>query len=450
MSCNSNKVMRWKVRLQLSALAIAIDAVLVYLSLVTASDIYIKVRAKAYGGSIFLILFPLYILFILGTPHYRNDNIPFHSQSAWKSVVPFTFATGSLLIVMFFMKVGAEFSRIVIVMGYVLCVLSIFASRKVTSFIAKRKLGSNPFEIIHIYDDASPPAIPDAEPISAQGRGLSPSPGDPASMRALGDLVRDKDGIVLHCSRERRTEWAFALKCIDVPSEIVIPELFDLAPLGVSRRFGHTSLLINSGGMAWNERLLKRVFDLAVTVAVSPIVLLLLAVVAVAIKFDSPGPVFFRQDRIGLSNRKFRMFKFRSMHADMQDVNAIRLTSRGDSRVTRVGRILRATSLDELPQLMNVFVGDMSLVGPRPHAEQARAGQQLYWEVENAYWHRHVVKPGITGLAQVRGFRGNTFHENDLRERLNSDLEYIEKWSILLDIQILFRTLFSIFHKNAF
>lgn len=437
-------------RLRLIILAVAIDAFFIYFSLAVASDIHIGIEAKAYGGRIFLILFPLYVLFLLCTPHYRNPGVPFHSQSAWKSVIPFSFATGSLLIVMFFMKIGAEYSRIVIALGFVLCVLSIFVSRKITSVLSKRILGPDPFEIIHIYDDTPEPTLRGVQPISADSLGLSPSPDDPVSIRALGDLVRAKDGIVLHCSPDVRTQWAFALKCLDVPSEIVIPELYNLTPLGIGKRFGHTSLLINSGGLTWNERFVKRAFDLSATMMLAPLLLPVLALVAIAVKLDSPGPVFFRQERIGRSNRKFQMFKFRSMRTDMQDVNATMLTTRGDQRVTRLGRILRATSLDELPQLFNVFVGDMSLVGPRPHAEQARAGRQLYWEVENAYWHRHVVKPGITGLAQVRGFRGNTFHEDDLRGRLNSDLEYIEEWSVLLDINILFRTLLTAVHKNAF
>ena len=439
-----------KFRFRLGFMTIILDATLIYLSLAIASDIHIGYQAKAYGGSIFLILFPLYILFLLGTPHYRNPDVPFHSQSAWKSVMPFSFATGSLLIVMFFMKVGAEYSRIVIALGYVLCVLSIFVSRKITLLVSNRTLGSDPFEIIHIYDDTPPPVLPDVELISASSLGLSPNPDNPASIRALGDVVRAKDGIVLYCSPEVRSQWAFALKCLDVSSEIVIPEFFNLTPLGIGKRFGHTTLLINSGRLTWNERFVKRMFDLAVTIVLAPFIVPLLLLVALAVKLDSPGPIFFRQDRIGRSNRKFWMFKFRSMRTDMQDVSATMLTTRGDPRVTRLGRILRATSIDELPQLFNVFVGDMSLVGPRPHAEQARAGQQFYWEVENAYWHRHVVKPGITGLAQVRGFRGNTFHEDDLRGRLNSDLEYIENWSIVLDATILFRTLFSAVHRNAF
>lgn len=438
------------IRFKLSVFLILVDALLIYLSLVIASDIYISDQAKAYGGSIFLILYPLYLLISLATPHYRNPNVPFHTQGVRGAVMSFSFAAGSLLIVMFFMKIGAEYSRVVIAVGYILCVMSILLSREIISLVSKRILGPNPFDIIHVYADALPAALPDVKPISTSSLGLSANPTNPELIQALGELVREKDGIVVYCSPETRSQWAFALKCLDVPSEILIPELLDLNPLGIDRASGGITLLVNSGGLAWNERLVKRVFDLVITVLLIPILLPVLVTVALAVKLDSPGPVFFRQERIGLSNRKFWMYKFRSMRTDMQDVNATMLTTRGDPRVTRLGRVLRATSIDELPQFINVLVGEMSLVGPRPHAEQARAGQSLYWEVENAYWHRHVVKPGITGLAQVRGHRGNTFHEDDLRQRLNSDLEYIKKWSIMLDVQILFRTLFNAKHPNAF
>lgn len=437
-------------RFRLSIFAIFVDAFLIYLSLAVASAIHISDGASDYANSIFLILFPLYILFFLSTPHYRNPDVPFQTQDVRGAVTSFSLAVGSLLIAMFFMKIGADYSRIVIALGYTFCVLSIFVSRKILSLMSKRILGTNQFEIVHVYDDALPAALPHVELISAGSLGLSANPTNPTLVRALGELVREKDGIVLYCSPETRSQWAFVLKCLDVPSEIVVPELVDISPLGIGKRSDYITLLVNSGGLTWNERLIKRMLDLAITIVLILVLLPVLLAIALAVKLDSPGPAFFRQERIGLSNRKFWMLKFRSMRTDMQDVNATVLTTRDDPRVTRLGRILRATSIDELPQLFNVLIGDMSLVGPRPHAEQARAGQRLYWEVEDTYWHRHVVKPGITGLAQVRGHRGNTFQEDDLRRRLSSDLEYIENWSIARDLQILLRTLFTVVHRNAF
>ncbi len=165
-----------------------------------------------------------------------------------------------------------------------------------------------------------------------------------------------------------------------------------------------------------------------------------LLVIAVIVKLDSPGPVLFRQQRRGMNNEAFGMLKFRSMYTASTDANADRLVTKGDSRVTRVGAFLRRTSLDELPQLVNVLLGQMSLVGPRPHAYGAKAADRLYEEVVRRYPARHRVLPGITGLAQVRGFRGNTEAEADIVNRVESDIEYIDRWTPALDIQIIART----------
>ena len=138
------------------------------------------------------------------------------------------------------------------------------------------------------------------------------------------------------------------------------------------------------------------------------------------------------------------------MRAELTDARASVLTARNDVRVTRVGNFIRKTSIDELPQIFNVLFGDMSLVGPRPHAVSARADDALYWEVDHRYWHRHAVKPGLTGLAQIRGFRGATETHSDLANRLHSDLEYVANWSLLGDIKIIFKTFLVLVHENAF
>lgn len=196
--------------------------------------------------------------------------------------------------------------------------------------------------------------------------------------------------------------------------------------------------------------MMKRVFDLAVSLLVLPFMLPFFAIVAIAVKLDSKGPVFFRQERIGLGNRPFMIWKFRTMRTEACDANGSRSTSRDDDRITRVGHLLRRTSIDELPQIFNVISGDMSLVGPRPHALGSRAENALFWDIDQRYWERHVVKPGLTGLAQIRGFRGATEQKSDLTMRLQSDLEYVSHWSLATDIRILLSTVLVVFHKNAF
>ena len=169
-------------------------------------------------------------------------------------------------------------------------------------------------------------------------------------------------------------------------------------------------------------------------------------------KIDSPGPVFFRQRRYGFNNELVEVFKFRSMHVASSDAAASKLVTKNDPRVTRVGRFLRKTSIDELPQLFNVvFKGNLSLVGPRPHALQAKAENRLYDQVVDSYFARHRVKPGITGWAQINGWRGETDTEEKLQRRVEHDLYYIENWSIFLDLYILFATPFALLkHENAY
>jgi len=174
----------------------------------------------------------------------------------------------------------------------------------------------------------------------------------------------------------------------------------------------------------------------------------LLLLIAVLVKLDSPGPVFFRQGRYGFNNDVFQVWKFRTMRHDPAPDDTVPQACRNDPRVTRLGQLLRRTSLDELPQIFNVLNGTMSLVGPRPHAvahNQAFAGQV------NQYYARHRVKPGITGWAQVNGWRGETDTIEKIEQRVKFDLEYIENWSIWLDVKILVLTLFVVFSgRNAY
>lgn len=201
----------------------------------------------------------------------------------------------------------------------------------------------------------------------------------------------------------------------------------------------------------WNA-VIKRIEDLFLAVPAALLLSPLLALVALAIRLESRGPVFFVQDRYGFNQELIKVYKFRSMYAHMSDHAAAKLTSRNDARVTRVGRFIRRTNIDELPQLFNVILGNMSLVGPRPHALQARAGDTLYQNAVETYPHRHRVKPGITGWAQCNGWRGETDTIEKLMKRVEFDLEYIENWSVLMDLEILVRTVLQMVRgdRNAY
>jgi Undecaprenyl-phosphate glucose phosphotransferase len=195
----------------------------------------------------------------------------------------------------------------------------------------------------------------------------------------------------------------------------------------------------------------KRAEDLVLGGLATIFVLPVLVAIAIAIKLDSPGPVLFRQKRAGLNDQIFQVMKFRTMYAHARDDLALRQTSRGDARVTRVGRFLRRTSLDELPQLLNVLIGDMSLVGPRPHPlGMTSVGVPLH-EVTEEYPARHRLKPGITGWAQISGNRGEVDSHEKLRRRVALDCYYIETWSLGLDLWIMLRTALVLFaDPNAY
>ncbi len=287
--------------------------------------------------------------------------------------------------------------------------------------------------------------------IDAVQYSLAPDLNDPVMLDRFGHLALAFDRIVVDCLPERRQEWATLLKGMNVDGEIVVAGLEELNADGIGKACGgRSSVIVSRPPFSLRSRLYKRALDLAVTIPALVFLAPLLALTAIAIKIDTPGPVLFRQYRIGRGNRLFKVLKFRSMRVEGSDPRGMRSTARNDDRVTRVGKIIRATSIDELPQLFNVLLGDMSLVGPRPHPIGSLAEGQLFWHIDIRYWHRHQIKPGITGLAQVRGFRGATHQVSDLTNRLRADLEYIENWSFWRDLKILTQTFGVIMHDNAF
>ncbi|MGH6907722.1 MAG: undecaprenyl-phosphate glucose phosphotransferase [Aestuariivirga sp.] len=197
------------------------------------------------------------------------------------------------------------------------------------------------------------------------------------------------------------------------------------------------------------DRILKTLEDKIIAALAIGLLLPVMALIAIAVKWESKGPVLFRQKRYGFNNELIEVFKFRSMYHELRDADAATLVSKGDARVTRVGRFIRKTSLDELPQLFNVLRGELSLVGPRPHATKAKAADQLYNDVVDGYFARHRVKPGITGWAQVNGWRGETDTTEKLQRRVEHDLYYIENWSLAFDLTILWKTPFALFKAES-
>ncbi|WP_194788844.1 undecaprenyl-phosphate glucose phosphotransferase [Pseudomonas sp. UFMG81] len=235
-------------------------------------------------------------------------------------------------------------------------------------------------------------------------------------------------------------------KCIAVNW---VPDIFSLRLINHSVReiAGIPVLTLSETPLTGMSLFLKniedRVLAAVILLCISPVLL----VIALVIKFDSPGPVFFRQERTGWTGESFRIWKFRSMHVHQPEAGKIQQAQKNDPRLTRIGGFIRRTSLDELPQLFNVLTGEMSLVGPRPHALQH---DTVYSQDIVDYFARHNIKPGMTGLAQVRGFRGETKDIAQMIQRVNSDIEYINNWSLWLDFVILVRTLNAFTGKHAY
>lgn len=371
-------------------------------------------------------------------------------KSCRQTLISFATTLFVFLLVAFSLRMTGKVPRFAVGMGMVTALVLLVAQRLLICHIVRRAFGQLTAELV-ILDGANvPTSYLHRDIIDARAAGLLTDLDDPYMLDRLGTVLQDYDRVTIVCAPERKVEWARALKGVNIFGEIVMPELAALGPLTTRQWGGVTTLVVSWGPLNRANRVKKRALDLAVTIPALLLLAPLLVMVAIAIKLDSPGPVFFRQERMGRGNRIFRILKFRSMRVETTDADGSRSASRDDDRITRVGRLIRMTSIDELPQLINVLSGEMSLVGPRPHALGSTAGNELFWRVDRQYWHRHALKPGITGLAQIRGFRGATNTKRDIVNRLGADLEYQQGWSLLRDVSILARTAQVLVHRNAY
>lgn len=228
------------------------------------------------------------------------------------------------------------------------------------------------------------------------------------------------------------------------------PDLGDIPLLNhkVSNIAGRYALDLSCSPMDGPARIVKRLEDIIVGVGIACLIVPICILICIAIKLDSPGPVLFKQYRTGINGNRFKVYKFRSMVVHREESDTITQASRNDIRVTRLGSLLRRSSLDELPQFWNVLQGRMSIVGPRPHA---LAHNEYYKDLVESYMQRHKVKPGITGWAQVSGYRGETDTLDKMQKRVEYDLWYINNWSLWLDLKIITLTVFKgFFGKSAY
>lgn len=412
--------------------------------------VYIGSLQQTHGVVMFGVLTPIYFGIALLNRAYASEVLGNVAAGIFRSLQAFAFAASSLLLIAYAVKAGAEFSRIVFASGAVLTALLLMFNRLVAGRPILAFLGGSPYTTVVLRDGVDYKPVPGEIVLQPSAIGFDPATQDPFIFHLFAQIVGKADRIIVACPASRYALWSSVLKGMQVKGEIISDEQIDIGILSLAWHRDHRTMVVAAGPLVLRDRIIKRLLDITLSIIGLIVLSPLLIGVAIAIKMESKGPVFFMQNRVGRNNKLFRMFKFRSMFTDLCDSNATQLTTRNDARVTKVGNFIRRTSIDELPQLINVLLGDMSIVGPRPHPLSAKAADQLYWDVDPRYRHRHSMKPGITGLAQVRGFRGNTERTEDLTNRLQADLEYLTQWSIWRDIGIILQTFLVIRHNNAF
>ncbi len=378
---------------------------------------------------------------------------------AWTMVFLIAFATA------FFLKAGGEFSRVWLSAWYVSGLFLLFPLRVALSGMVSRWSRSGRLQRRATIVGGGESAQKLVASLAMQGDtdvsicGFFDDRTDDRSLTEIGGIPKlgTVDDLV-QFARQTRVDLVIVTLPISAEARVldmvrklwVLPVDIRLSAHTAKLRFrpraysyvGNVPVLdIFDRPIADWDLVLKWLFDKVVGTLALIGLLPLFIVTAIAIKLDSRGPIFFRQKRYGFNNELIEVYKFRSMYVDQSDATASKLVSKGDPRVTPVGRFIRKTSIDELPQLINVvFKGNLSLVGPRPHAVHAKAANQLYNDVVDGYFARHKVKPGITGWAQINGWRGETDTPEKIQQRVEHDLFYIENWSVLFDLYILART----------
>lgn len=372
-----------------------------------------------------------------------------------------TFAFTLLVVVLFLLKQSETYSRVWFVLWYVLGALCLVGLRAIVGFIVRRWARNGMMERRAVIVGGGTPARNLARALEQQpdndiricgifdDRDERRSPNIVAGYPKLGTIAElvefarvariDLLIISLPLSAEERilelleTLWVLP---VDIRIAAVASNL-RFRPRSYSRVRTVQMLDVYDRPITdWNS-VKKRCFDIVFSLLALVLLWPVFIGAAIAVKLSSPGPVFFKQKRHGFNNETIEVFKFRSMYTKMSDPTARRAVTRGDPRVTAVGRFIRKTSIDELPQIFNVLRGDLSLVGPRPHALLASTYNRSYAEVVEGYFARHRVKPGVTGWAQINGWRGEIDHDDKIKNRIEFDLYYIENWSLWFDFKIL-------------
>ena len=367
-----------------------------------------------------------------------------------RAIAALLISASAVVFIAFYTKSSAEFSRLLFTAGVFFTAFTLAWTRAQMRSFIKARCGEGILNELVIDDGGPSITLPRTQVANAAQLGLNQELDNPQALNRIGQILSACDRVIVSCPPERRLAWAKILKGANIEGEVVDDAVSNLGAHGARIAAGHGLLRVSVGPLGLRARATKRLFDVVAAgtglIVLSPILLL----TTLAILIEDGSPVLFVQRRVGRGNRFFSVLKFRSMRHHFSDSDGAKSTLRDDRRITRVGALIRRTSIDELPQLINVLKGDMALVGPRPHALGSQAGDKLFWEVDDRYWTRHALKPGLTGLAQIRGFRGATDTESDLSDRLDADLEYLDGWSLWRDVQIVLGTLRVLVHDRAY
>lgn len=396
------------------------------------------------------MVLPIYLGIAINGNAYSLHALKHPLCAAVQAVINLLLTMLAIQCVLYFAHVSDTISRLSFASAIALGSVLLAILRKPFAVYALRRARGQLTDDLIISDGIPVDRSTGAHWVDAATHGLYPDLNDPQMLNRLGRWLRVFDRVVIACPPDRRHAWAIILQGAAIQGEIMLNDDGESGAIGMGRCLGRDTHIVSKGPLSMSSRLQKRVFDLALTIPAIILLSPLLIIVAIMIKLDSRGPVLFLQERVGLGNRLFKIAKFRSMKVEQADSSGTVSASRIDDRITRVGRIIRKTSIDELPQLFNVILGDMSIVGPRPHALGSKADSKLFWEVSHHYWRRHALKPGMTGLAQVRGYRGATEKVEDLENRLAADLEYLKDWTLAGELLIILQTFRVLVHRNAF
>jgi Undecaprenyl-phosphate glucose phosphotransferase len=429
-----------------------------------ASAIYQRMFIEEWPRASIYITSALFVGFTVavvssGPGRYMNLQRQARHTFLWSGLGAVALAFSFLLSGLFLLKIAEPYSRATFVMQFITVGFAVLTNRamaysRLQSAIAKGLLEAR--RVVLVGDalncarfaarltgtcvrSVSSFPFPAGSP-----PGAAPGGGDQPVRRLIDECRRIRpDDILILASHDTLTRTAgLAASLSELPSglHIVLVESADLFAAARIVEFGDTvTLQVSRPPLSMPDQVAKRAFDIVVASAALLVLSPLMLLVSIAIKLDTRGPVLFRQTRHGYNNETIQVFKFRSMTVCETGGKFVQAT-RGDRRITRIGRILRRTNIDELPQLINVLQGEMSIVGPRPHATMHN---EMFERQISVFSRRHIVKPGITGWAQVNGYRGETDTLEKMERRVEYDLYYIDNWSLLFDLRIIVMTMFS-------